>query len=61
MAPRVRKTTKPRPAPTCPDCDGKGETTEAVRVGSRKSRVTEHRQTAMCLSCLGTGEAPATD
>ncbi|MFD5297773.1 hypothetical protein ACFWJU_21500 [Streptomyces mutabilis] len=53
-----RKTTPPAPEPaTCPDCDGKGETRETVRVGARKGRVTDDHQTALCLTCLGTGRA----
>ncbi|MFF3877367.1 hypothetical protein [Streptomyces sp. NPDC001978] len=41
----------------CPDCDGKGEITETVRVGARKGCPTNNRQTALCLTCLGSGEA----
>ncbi|WP_329018813.1 hypothetical protein [Streptomyces sp. NBC_00690] len=44
------------PAP-CPDCKGAGETAETVRIGARKGRETDHRQTVLCLSCLGTGLA----
>ncbi|GAA3051916.1 hypothetical protein [Streptomyces glomeratus] len=51
-----RKTAKPAPA-KCPDCDGNGEITEAVRVGARKSRITDDHQTGLCLTCWGTGEA----
>ncbi|GLP69970.1 hypothetical protein TUSST3_65910 [Streptomyces sp. TUS-ST3] len=58
MAPR--KTSKPTVI-TCPDYDGTGEITETVRVGARKGRATDHRQAAMCLTCWGTGEAPAAD
>ncbi|MFF4932271.1 hypothetical protein ACFY2H_25820 [Streptomyces griseofuscus] len=54
----TRKKTAPAPV-SCPDCDGKGETSETVRVGARKGRATDNRQTALCLTCLGTGEAPA--
>ncbi|MFJ9754271.1 hypothetical protein [Streptomyces sp. NPDC101149] len=50
--------TKTKPA-RCPDCDGKGEITETVRVGARKGRATDARQAALCLNCLGTGEAQA--
>ncbi|MEV6992319.1 hypothetical protein AB0N87_24350 [Streptomyces sp. NPDC093228] len=50
----TRKTTKPK-STRCPDCDGKGETTETVRVGARKGRATDDRQAALCLTCLGTG------
>ncbi|MFJ1999150.1 hypothetical protein [Streptomyces chartreusis] len=52
-----RKTALPKPA-KCPDCDGHGEITEAVKVGTRKGRITDHRQTGLCLTCLGFGEAP---
>ncbi|MGW1403366.1 hypothetical protein ACWCRF_33090 [Streptomyces sp. NPDC002405] len=53
-----RKTTPPKPEPAkCPDCDGKGEITETVRVGARKGRATDNRQTALCLACWGTGHA----
>ncbi|MFF4508627.1 hypothetical protein [Streptomyces sp. NPDC001401] len=52
-----RKTTKPELA-TCPDCEGHGEISEAVKVGTRKGRLTDHRQAGLCLTCLGTGEAP---
>ncbi|WP_217169945.1 hypothetical protein [Streptomyces sp. AC512_CC834] len=52
---------KPRPATpdlaTCPDCDGTGEHTETVRVGARKGRATDDHQTALCLTCWGTGHA----
>ncbi|MEU2518548.1 hypothetical protein ABZ732_07125 [Streptomyces pseudogriseolus] len=57
MAPR--KPAKPRTPPKCSDCDGKGEIAETVRVGSRKGRATRHRQAAVCLTCWGSGEAPA--
>ncbi|MEV0252950.1 hypothetical protein AB0H82_01555 [Streptomyces sp. NPDC050732] len=46
--PRVKK---------CPDCKGKGEITEAVRVGTRKGRATTDEQTALCTTCWGSGEA----
>ncbi|MFE1909635.1 hypothetical protein [Streptomyces anandii] len=54
----TRKNAKPKPV-SCPDCDGRGETSETVRVGVRKGRATDNRQAALCLTCLGTGEAPA--
>ncbi|MFI1564566.1 hypothetical protein ACH4ZX_16190 [Streptomyces sp. NPDC020490] len=54
----TRKKTQPKPV-TCPDCGGKGEIAETVRVGARKGRATEDRQAALCLTCLGTGDAPA--
>ncbi|MEW2293166.1 hypothetical protein ABZ719_10735 [Streptomyces sp. NPDC006743] len=47
---------KPRPKP-CPDCKGTGEITETVRVGARKGRATDDRQTGLCLTCWGSGEA----
>ncbi|WP_328298443.1 hypothetical protein OG389_11870 [Streptomyces sp. NBC_00435] len=43
-----------------PDCGGKGETAETVRVGTRKTRETADRQAALCLTCFGTGQAPTT-
>ncbi|MFI6146121.1 hypothetical protein [Streptomyces sp. NPDC051109] len=55
------KTTARKPtAKKCPDCEGKGETAETVRVGSRKIRETADRQAALCLTCFGTGEVPTT-
>ncbi|MEV7125196.1 hypothetical protein [Streptomyces sp. NPDC093260] len=54
----TRKNAKPVPV-LCPDCEGKGETSETVRVGARKGRATDDRQAALCLACLGTGEASA--
>ncbi|MFF3462134.1 hypothetical protein [Streptomyces sp. NPDC002619] len=56
----TRKNAKPKP-PCCPDCNGKGEIAETVRVGARKGRVTSDRQAALCLTCLGTGEAAASE
>ncbi|MEW1680426.1 hypothetical protein [Streptomyces sp. NPDC093594] len=53
----TRKPAKSRTS-KCPDCDGKGEIAETVRVGSRKGRATQHRQAAVCLTCWGSGEAP---
>ncbi|MFF7352930.1 hypothetical protein ACFZA1_09840 [Streptomyces filipinensis] len=47
---------KPRPK-QCPDCNGTGEITETVRVGARKGRATDDRQTGLCLTCWGSGEA----
>ncbi|GAA2290494.1 hypothetical protein GCM10010415_72700 [Streptomyces atrovirens] len=47
---------KPRPK-KCPDCNGAGEITETVRVGARKGRATDDRQTGLCLTCWGSGEA----
>ncbi|MGW0331265.1 hypothetical protein ACWD0J_05175 [Streptomyces sp. NPDC003011] len=51
-----RKSPKPEPA-NCPDCNGNGEIAETVRVGPRKGRATDDHQAALCLTCLGTGEA----
>lgn len=54
----ARKNTARKPPPkNCPDCDGKGEITETVRVGARKGRTTQHKQSAVCLTCWGTGAA----
>ncbi|QUW93725.1 hypothetical protein [Streptomyces sp. V17-9] len=56
--PTTRRKTPPAPKPPlCPDCDGTGETRETVRVGIRKTRVTDDHQTALCLTCWGTGHA----
>ncbi|MCX5035330.1 hypothetical protein [Streptomyces coelicoflavus] len=53
-----RKTRLVTPEPAkCPDCDGTGEHTETVRVGARKGRATDDRQTVLCLTCWGTGHA----
>ncbi|MGW1798932.1 hypothetical protein ACWCQN_23885 [Streptomyces sp. NPDC001984] len=52
-----RKTPMPEPA-KCPDCDGNGEITEAVRVGARKGRVTDDRQAGLCPTCWGSGVDP---
>ncbi|MFJ9869822.1 hypothetical protein [Streptomyces sp. NPDC101165] len=52
-----RKTAPPKPA-KCQNCDGTGEVTEAVKVGTRKGRATDDRQTGLCLTCWGTGESP---
>ncbi|MEU7280772.1 hypothetical protein AB0A69_18580 [Streptomyces sp. NPDC045431] len=56
----ARKTTSRKPqAKKCLDCDGTGEITETVRVGSaRKPRDTDDRQAALCLTCFGSGDAP---
>jgi DnaJ-class molecular chaperone len=52
------KTAVPAPAEPakCPTCKGSGEVSRTVRVG-RKHR-TVGRQTGICLTCLGSGEAP---
>ncbi|MFE5163993.1 hypothetical protein ACFRNT_37020 [Streptomyces sp. NPDC056697] len=52
-----RTTEKTTSAPAkCPGCDGTGATATRVRVG-RGRRRTDHQQTVLCLSCLGTGLA----
>ncbi|MFJ8720204.1 hypothetical protein [Streptomyces sp. NPDC093269] len=56
----TRKTPKLK-STRCPDCDGEGETTETVHVGARKGRATDDRQAALCLACLGAGDAPASE
>lgn len=55
-APRRRKPATQK----CPDCQGKGETAEVVRVGARKGRTTADQQTALCTTCWGSGDAPTT-
>ncbi|MGV9882473.1 hypothetical protein [Streptomyces sp. NPDC003006] len=55
----AKRTTARKPIPPkCPDCKGKGEITETVRVGARKGRATADQQAALCLTCWGSGEAP---
>ncbi|MGV9403245.1 hypothetical protein [Streptomyces sp. NPDC003667] len=54
----ARKTTRRKPS-KCSDCAGRGQIAETVRVGARKCRATDDQQAALCLTCLGTGEAPA--
>ncbi|MFJ7337897.1 hypothetical protein ACIQUU_32200 [Streptomyces sp. NPDC101116] len=49
------KTTTPQPA-KCPTCKGSGEVSRTVRVG--RKRRTVGRQTGLCLTCLGSGQAP---
>ncbi|MEV5932504.1 hypothetical protein AB0L56_06985 [Streptomyces sp. NPDC052079] len=59
MAATGKRTRRPAPKPPkCSDCDGTGETTEAVRVGARKGRATENRQTGLCPTCWGSGLDP---
>ncbi|MEV1026968.1 hypothetical protein [Streptomyces sp. NPDC050264] len=50
------KKTPLAPAAACRTCKGSGEVSVPVRVG-RKHRVAG-QQTGMCLTCLGSGEAP---
>ncbi|MFE6893920.1 hypothetical protein [Streptomyces sp. NPDC057694] len=55
----MARTEKPAPAPpstACPTCKGSGEVARTVRVG-RKHRVVG-QQSGLCLTCLGSGEAP---
>ncbi|WP_425831518.1 hypothetical protein [Streptomyces fractus] len=62
MAAARRK--KPTAAPVepvkCSVCKGSGEVSVSVRVG-RKRQSTEDRQTGLCLTCLGSGDAPLAD
>ncbi|WP_198535610.1 hypothetical protein [Streptomyces caatingaensis] len=51
----TRKATTPEP-PKCPTCKGTGEVSRTVRVG--RKRRTVGQQTGLCLTCLGSGEAP---
>ncbi|MBQ1120857.1 MULTISPECIES: hypothetical protein [Streptomyces] len=53
----TRKPPTSRRAKECPDCKGAGEIRETVRVGARKNRVTEDKQSALCTECWGSGEA----
>lgn len=50
---------KARPK-SCENCQGAGETTETVRVGARRGRETDNRQSALCTECWGTGKASTT-
>ncbi|MEU8527890.1 hypothetical protein AB0C77_20210 [Streptomyces sp. NPDC048629] len=50
--------TNVKPVP-CPACEGSGEVPRAVRVGRKRHVVGE--QSGICLTCLGTGEAPASE
>ncbi|WP_406343695.1 hypothetical protein [Streptomyces sp. NBC_00648] len=52
----TRRPAKP-PAP-CPDCKSDGQTSETFLVGGRKKHESTARQEALCMTCLGTGEAP---
>ncbi|OMI89033.1 hypothetical protein BSZ07_13210 [Streptomyces sp. M1013] len=58
--PTTRRKTRPATPElaNCPDCDGTGEIRETVRVGARKGRATDDCQTALCLTCWGTGASP---
>ncbi|MEU4212729.1 hypothetical protein AB0F13_22495 [Streptomyces sp. NPDC026206] len=57
----TRKTTRRKPSSEpCPDCTA-GQVSEAFKVGGRKKLESPDRQQAICLTCLGSGEVPATD
>ncbi|WP_181383342.1 hypothetical protein [Streptomyces sp. NWU339] len=56
MAPRKTPRRKPTPTP-CPDCQT-GQISESFQVGARRKRISDDRQEALCLTCLGSGEAP---
>ncbi|MFE9937966.1 hypothetical protein [Streptomyces hirsutus] len=56
MATRKSPRRKPTPKP-CPDCRT-GQTSESFQVGGRRKRISDDRQEALCLTCLGSGEAP---
>lgn len=50
--------TRPAKPPACGDCKGHGTVTVPVMVGRGDRRRQVARQDAMCLACLGSGEAP---
>ncbi|MEU1656045.1 hypothetical protein ABZ527_07795 [Streptomyces griseofuscus] len=52
----TRKKAAPKPVP-CPDCRGDGEVSTTVLVGRKRRAV--GKQSGFCLTCLGTGQAPA--
>ncbi|MFC9932068.1 hypothetical protein [Streptomyces sp. NPDC127190] len=55
----ARKTAKPQPtSKPCPDCRA-GQVSEPSTVGGRRKRVSNDRQEALCLTCLGSGQTPA--
>lgn len=55
--PAARKSAAKKPtAQQCTTCKGSGEVAVHVQVGSRRKRTTEHEQTGLCLTCLGSGE-----
>ncbi|MGV9497513.1 hypothetical protein ACWDQ0_04505 [Streptomyces sp. NPDC003642] len=51
-----RKTRRKSVKKPCPDCQV-GQVSESFQVGGRRKRVSDDRQEALCLTCLGTGEA----
>lgn len=50
------KTTAPAEPAKCPTCKGSGEVSRTVHVG--RKRRPAGQQTGICLTCLGSGEAP---
>ncbi|MEU0180199.1 hypothetical protein ABZ312_03245 [Streptomyces sp. NPDC006207] len=60
--PTRKKTPAPEaPAPdACPVCKGTGEVAVPARVGRTRAE-TDHRQSGICLTCLGSGEATDPD
>ncbi|GAA1525669.1 hypothetical protein GCM10009730_37760 [Streptomyces albidochromogenes] len=55
--PTGRRAAAKKPPP-CPDCKNAGQVSEAFKVGSRTKHDSDDRQEALCLTCLGTGQAP---
>ncbi|MFI9307935.1 hypothetical protein [Streptomyces triculaminicus] len=54
----VRKTNhRTAKAKSCPDC-AEGQVSTTFKVGGRKKRESHDHQEALCLTCMGTGEAP---
>ncbi|MFI9200553.1 hypothetical protein [Streptomyces sp. NPDC053048] len=52
-----RTTQRKTRAKKCPDCQ-QGQVSATFKVGGRKKQESPDRQEALCLTCLGTGEAP---
>lgn len=50
-SPRGKATKKP-----CPDCR-EGRVSETFKVGGRRKYDSSDRQEALCLTCMGSGEA----
>ncbi|WP_425833034.1 hypothetical protein [Streptomyces fractus] len=50
-------TATPAEPAKCPACKGSGEVSVSVRVG-RKREIPDAQQTGLCLTCLGSGDAP---
>ncbi|MEU0586260.1 hypothetical protein [Streptomyces sp. NPDC006132] len=55
-----RKTRRKLTKKPCPDCQV-GQVSESFKVGGRSKRVSDDRQEALCLTCLGTGVDPNPD